>query len=118
MMSLLPHGKNLIMKIRKKSEIQNKEQIFSKNRYEAVENLAREAGFDDDAFAYTEFFLMSFFEIVVEHCAKVAEEHAVNYSGDGNESRGCKDAALAIRNFGKMVGNYEERKSVIGKKDE
>lgn len=80
------------------------EQIFATNRWEELFRLAREAGFDDDALACTEFSLMPFFELIVEQCAKVAEEQSRVYS-DGNQGKGAMDAAFAIRNYGKVIGN-------------
>lgn len=84
-----------------------KEQQINKKRWEALDKIARDAGFDDDAFAYTEFSLKPFFEAIVEECAKQAELQARTYSGENNESAGCHSAAAAIRNFGKTLGITE-----------
>lgn len=84
---------------------QTEEQVFLKNRYDALEYIAREVGFDDDAFAHTEFSLMPFFELIVEECAKIAEMQARSYTGENAEGRGCHDSAEAIRSFGKNFGN-------------
>ena len=71
-----------------------KEQEFQRKKFAAVDQLARECGFDDDAFAYTEFCLMPFFERVVEECAKVVEQKT-----------GCRHSAEAVQNYSKMIGN-------------
>lgn len=63
--------------------------------------MARECGFDDDALAYTEFSLEKFFDRIVEDCARVAEQQALVYSGEKNESTGCFNSANAIRTYGK-----------------
>ncbi len=70
------------------------EQIFSTNRYQAIDALARKAGFDDDAFAYTEFSLVPFFELIVEECATLADVY-------GNEN-----FAEVLRLYKKNIGNY------------
>lgn len=81
------------------------EQIYMSNRIRVIDSIAREAGFDEDAFAATEFSLIPFFELVVEYCAQVAENHAKVYTGEKNEGAGCHGAANAIRNFSKTIGN-------------
>lgn len=96
-----------LSKPRRKIDELSPEQIFSANRYAAVTELAIQAGFDSDSFAYTEFCLMPFFELVVEECAKVAELQSRNFTGENNEAIGCNAAANAIRTFGKKIGNYE-----------
>lgn len=83
------------------------EQLFTKNRFEAIDSMAKNAGFDDDAFAYTEFSLIPFFELIIEECAKVAEAQANVYTGENNEAAGCRGAANSIRTFGKLIGNYK-----------
>ena len=80
------------------------EQEFNKKRWEALDKIARESGFDDDALAYTEFSLMPFFEAIVEECAKRAELQATTFDGSKNEGAGCHSAANAIRHFGKTIG--------------
>ena len=97
-----------------KHQEQSEQQKLAARKYSAVDRLAKEAGFDDDAFAYTEFCLLPFFESIVEMCAKVAEDQARHYTGENNEARGCKDAANAIRVFSSMIGNYTEQKGIVG----
>ncbi len=46
-------------------------------------------------------YIRPFFDMVVENCARIAEEQARVYDGSKNEGAGCKAAAHAIRNFGK-----------------
>lgn len=89
------------------------EQEFSRRRYEAVESIARDAGFDDEAIAYTEFCLMPFFEAVVEYCAREAELAARSKSTT-EDAAGISAAAAAVRAFGKMTGNYPTQKYTIG----
>ena len=91
---------------------QTKEQIFAKNKWNALTGLAERAGFDEDALVYAEFGLMTLFEMIVEQCAQVAEYQSTVYS-DGGSGKGAMDAANAIRTYGKMLGNREERKSII-----
>jgi len=91
-----------------KKDIQTPEQIYSKNRYEAMYRLAEDAGFDEDAFVYTEFCLMQFFELIIEQCAQVAETQSRVYS-DGDSGKGAMDAANAIRTYGKTLGNGSTR---------
>ena len=81
-----------------------KEQVVNKQRWEILDKLAREAGFDQEGLEITEFCLRPFFEAIVEECAQVAELQANIYSGEGNEGAGCYGAAAAIRNFGKTIG--------------
>ena len=81
-----------------------KEQAVNKQRWEILDKLAREAGFNQEALDSTEFSLRPFFEAIVEECAQVAELQANVYSGEGNEGAGCHGAANAIRNFGKTIG--------------
>ena len=83
------------------------EQIFYKNKWDAIDKLALKAGFSDDAMAYTEFSLLPLFELIVEECAKIAEQQARVYSS-GAAGKGCHDSANAIRTFAKMIGNYKE----------
>jgi hypothetical protein len=87
-----------------KKDAQTPEQIFAKNRWNALYDMARRAGFDDDALAWSEFCLMPFFEQIVEHCAEIADVQSRVYS-DGNAGKGASNAANAIRNFGKIIGN-------------
>lgn len=94
---------------RLKKDTQSPEQVSRANKFAAVEALARQAGFDDDAFAHTEFSLMPFFELIVEECAKQAELQARNYTGENNEGAGCYGAANAIRVFGERIGNMNGR---------
>lgn len=93
---------------RKKMDQQNPDQLESAKKFRAVEELARKAGFDDDALAYTEFCLMPFFELVVEECAKVAEEQSRNYTGEYKEGDGCHGSAIAIRAYAKRIGNRND----------
>lgn len=81
------------------------EQEFLKRKFEAVEILAKSAGFDETIFAHTEFCLLPFFELIVEECAKISEIQGRNYSGEYSESKGCFNSANAIRTFGKIIGN-------------
>jgi len=92
------------MKIRNKMNDYTDEQVHSLNRYKALDDLARKAGFDDAALAHTEFSLMSLFDYIVEECAKAAERHARTYS-DGDAATGSAGAANAVRAFGKNFGN-------------
>lgn len=46
-------------------------------------------------------YIRPFFDMVVENCAKIAEEQARVYDGSKNEGAGCNAAANAIRLFGK-----------------
>lgn len=46
-------------------------------------------------------YIRPFFDMVVENCAKIAEEQARVYDGSKNEGAGCNAAAHAIRVFGK-----------------
>lgn len=93
---------------RRKIDEQTIEQIESGKRFKTIDDLARRAGFDEDALAYTEFCLMPFFELIVEECAKIAEKQSSAYTGEFNESAGCYGAANAIRNFGKKIGNLSD----------
>ena len=79
------------------------QQEDNRKRWRALDKLARDSGFDDDALANTEFSLMPFFEAIVEECAKRAELQSRVYS-DGNAGAGCFAAANAIRTFGKNLG--------------
>lgn len=90
-----------------KKYVMTSEQEFNKNRWDALDILLRKAGFSDDAFAYTEFSIMPFFEIIIEECAKIAEIQAGVYTGENRESSGCYASAFAIRNYGKMLGNMK-----------
>jgi|AntAceMinimDraft_5_1070358.scaffolds.fasta_scaffold183213_1 hypothetical protein len=85
------------------------EQVYQTNKWAALHAIAEQAGFDDDALAYTEFCLMPFFEAVVEECAKIAEQQGRVYTGENNESAGCSASASAIRTFGHRIGNYEQK---------
>lgn len=84
---------------------QNTEQVYLRNRVAAIDALAKKAGFDDDAFAHTEFSLIPFFESIIEECAQIAEAQARVYTGENNEGKGCLASADAIRAYGKMIGN-------------
>lgn len=95
----------MVKKYRKKDYVPIQEQIEAMNRWKAVDELAKKAGFDNDALAYTEFSLMPFFELIVEECAKVAEDQAKIYTGEYREGDGCQSAAAAIRVYGKNIGN-------------
>lgn len=88
-----------------KKDIQTPEQIFAKNRYEELYRLAKVAGFDEDGLVYSEFSLMPFFDLIIEQCAQVAEKQSRTYTGENNEGRGSSDAAIAIRAFGRNLGN-------------
>lgn len=46
-------------------------------------------------------YIRPFFDMVVENCAKIAEEQGRVYDGSNKESAGCNAAAAAIRLFGK-----------------
>lgn len=84
---------------------QSEEQEAMRKRWAAVDDLARECGFDDDALAHTEFCLMGFFDRVVEMCAVKAEEQSRVFTGENKEHVGAHSAALAIRTFGRNYGN-------------
>jgi hypothetical protein len=45
-------------------------------------------------------YIRPFFDMVVENCAKIADEQARTYAGEKNEGAGCHSAAAAIRLFG------------------
>lgn len=79
--------------------------VYHRNRWAALDKLATKAGFDSAALEATEACLMTFFNEIVEECAKVAERQANVYTGEHKEFNGCKDSALAIRAFGKNFGN-------------
>lgn len=87
-------------KVRYKKDDMSPEQVAMAKKYMMVEDMAIQAGFDDDAFAHTEFCLMAFFNLVVERCAVIADSQAQCYTGEHNESAGCHGAAAAIRYFG------------------
>lgn len=99
------------MRIKRLEDILSDEQIRLRQKWKAVEDIARDAGFDDDAFAYTEFSLVTFFDSIVEHCAEIAELHARSYSGESKQGEGCHGAASAIRAFKDNTGKYLEDKS-------
>lgn len=82
---------------------QTPEQIELAKKFAALHILAWQAGFDDDALAHTEFSLLPFFELIVEECAKAAEQHARTYS-DGDAGVGSIGAGHAVRAFGKNLG--------------
>lgn len=46
-------------------------------------------------------YIRSFFNTVVENCAKIAEEQAATFDGSNKEIVGCHNVAAAIRVFGK-----------------
>lgn len=46
-------------------------------------------------------YIRPFFDMVVENCAKIADEQAGVYDGSNKEGAGCHAAASAIRLFGK-----------------
>lgn len=91
------------MKIRNKIAEQTPEQEALAKKYKALDDLARRAGFDDDALAHTEFSLLPFFELIIEEAAKAAELHSRSYS-DGDAGTGCYGAANAVRAYGKNLG--------------
>lgn len=74
------------------------EQVFNKNRWEELDKMLRKAGFDNEAIACTEFCIMTFFEIVVEECAKQVEDFRI-------EGQTGFYAADFIREYGKQLGN-------------
>lgn len=83
---------------------EDQDQIRRRKRWEALDALAREAGFDEMALHETEFCLMSFFDKIIEECAKIAEAQGRTHSnGDGPSA--CYNAARAIRNYGATLGN-------------
>ena len=75
------------------------------NKWKAIDALAKKAGFTDEDLSQTEFVLMPFFELIVEECAKVAENQGRVYTGEHRESDGCHGAANAIRTYAKRIGN-------------
>lgn len=91
------------MKVRNKMAAQTLEQDALAKRYKALDDLARQAGFDDDALAHTEFCLLPFFDLVIEQAAIAAEQHSRSYS-DGDAGTGCYGAAAAVRAYGKFLG--------------
>jgi hypothetical protein len=96
-----------MMKIRPKDDRLSPNQVYMKNKWDALIKIADEAGFTPEAIEAAELCLMNLFDDVVEQCAKVAEEQAQIYSGEANESAGCYRAANAIRTYGKRLGNNE-----------
>lgn len=84
------------------------DQEIRRKRWAELDELAKEAGFDEMALHETEFCLMPFFERIVEECAKIAELQGRNYSGENKEMDGCNAAARAIRLFGKTIDNKNE----------
>lgn len=80
------------------------EQARRRKRWQALDQIAIEAGFDDMALHETEFCLMTFFDKIVEECAKVAETQSRTHS-DAAGAAACLAAAEAIRNYGRMFGN-------------
>ena len=84
---------------------QSEEQKYLARKIKAIDELAKECGFDDDAILNAEFGLYPFFDKLVEKCAKLAEESSKNFCGMANEEAGCKAAASSIRHFGKTIGN-------------
>lgn len=82
---------------------QTPEQDALAKKYKALDELARRAGFDDDALAHTEFSLLPFFELIVEECANVAALHSRTYS-DGDAGSGSIGAANAVRAYGMNLG--------------
>ena len=90
------------------------DQKYRMNRYNAIDRLAKQAGFTDAELRETEFCLAQFFDLIVEECARAAELQARNYS-DGEAASGCAGAAAAVRAFGSNIGNERvEYKAVIG----
>lgn len=83
------------------------------NRYNAIDQLARQAGFTDADLQSTEFCLAQFFDLVVEECAKAAELQSRSYS-DGDAAKGCSGAAAAVRAFGRTLGQDPVKSNVIG----
>ena len=96
-----------LAKPRLKKDMKSSDQLERANKYKAVEELAKSAGFDDDAFAHTEFCLMPFFDLIVNKCAEIAEKQSYTYTGENKESTGCLNAANAIRVFGEKIGNID-----------
>lgn len=94
--------------IRYKKDIMSPEQLEAAKKFLIVEDIATEAGFDEEAFACTEFSLMPFFKLIVERCAVLAEQQAVCYTGEHKESVGCHAAAAAIRQFGQGLVRKEK----------
>jgi hypothetical protein len=90
---------------RLKKDIMNSDQQYRRNRFRAIEDLAKQAGFDEGALHETEFCLNDFFDLIVEECAKQAESQSRSYTGEHKESTGCTSAAVAIRAFGQRIGN-------------
>ena len=82
------------------------------NRYNAIDELAKQAGFTDAELRETEFCLAQFFNLIVEECAKAAELQARNYS-DGDAASGCAGAAAAVRAFGSNIGNERVESNVV-----
>jgi len=80
------------------------EQVKRTNKWNALEALAREAGFDDMALHEADFCLVPFFNKIIEECALVAERQGRTHS-DAAGASACFNAARAIRNYGAMLGN-------------
>lgn len=58
----------------------------------------------DEIVQYTKLhpeYIRPFFDMVVENCARIAEEQSQVYDGSKNEGAGCMASASAIRRFGK-----------------
>lgn len=62
--------------------------------YKNFDEIAKDAGLHAE-------YIRPFFDMVVENCAKIAEEQSRVYDGSNNEGAGCSAAASAIRLFGK-----------------
>ena len=97
------------MKIREKDDRLTPNQVYMKNKWDALIKIADGAGFTNDAIEAAELCLMNLFDEIVEECAKVAEDQARVYSGEANEGAGCHRAASAIRDYGKRLGNESDR---------
>lgn len=80
------------------------EQEARRRRWNALDEKARQAGFDEMALHETEFCLMDFFEAIVEECATIVETQGRTHS-DGNGASACFEAARAIRSYGANLGN-------------
>lgn len=78
--------------------------VFHRNKWNAIDKLALESGFDQAALEATEACLLTFFDRITEECAKVAETQSRTHS-DAAGAGACLAAAEAIRNYGRMLGN-------------
>jgi hypothetical protein len=79
------------------------EQTFQTNKWNAVDELARKAGFDEDAFANTEFSRMPFFELIVDECIRRIENKIPG--GPEEDWPILNNVIETLENYKKNIGN-------------